>query len=141
MYIASVKNKNLPYLILLAAVLLFFWVKKSQRGKKNTTAVTVDAVTTAYTDLKEGKTNIVYSKHATCRMACRHIDVAEVKDIFEKGTINLNKIEKDDRGTTYPLEGTTVDGQHVRIVFAPHGNEVTVVTVIDLDKDWPCDCK
>lgn len=73
-------------------------------------------------------------------MACRHIDENEVSEILEKGDVNLNRIETDNRGTTYPVEGTTSDGQHVRIVFAPHEKEITVVTVIDIEKEWPCDC-
>jgi hypothetical protein len=48
-------------------------------------------------------------------MNCRHIDESEVKEILEKGTINLAKVESDDRGKTYPLEGITRDRQHVRL--------------------------
>ena len=75
-------------------------------------------------------------------MACRHIDESEVKEILAIGKINVNKIQQDERGTTYPLEGITHDRQHVRIVFAPKGNNaLEVVTCIDLDTDWACDCK
>jgi hypothetical protein len=74
-------------------------------------------------------------------MECRHIDESEVKEILKEGVINYSKVEEDDKGKTYPLEGTTHDKQHVRIVFAPHSNELVVVTVIDLDTEWPCDCK
>lgn len=73
-------------------------------------------------------------------MACRHIDETEVAEILEKGNVNLNRIETDNRGTTYPVEGTTADGQQVRIVFAPHEKDITVVTVIDMKKEWPCNC-
>jgi hypothetical protein len=74
-------------------------------------------------------------------MECRFIDESEVKEILTKGELNENKIQQDNRGTTYPLEGITHDKQHVRIVFAPKGNNtVEVVTCIDLDKDWPCNC-
>jgi len=74
-------------------------------------------------------------------MDCRHITEAEVKEILEDGKVNERKIEEDDRGTTYPLEGEA-EGHHLRIVFAPKGTDaVEVVTCIDLDTDWPCDCK
>jgi len=73
-------------------------------------------------------------------MECRHIDESEVKEILQEGKINYNKIEEDDKGKTYPLEGITHDHQLVRIVFAPHEKELVVVTVIDLEKEWPCDC-
>lgn len=73
-------------------------------------------------------------------MECRHIDESEIKEILETGEINYNKIERSDKGETYPLEGITHDSQHVRIVVAPHQNELVIVTVIDLGKEWQCNC-
>ena len=130
-------KKYYPFIALFAVVLLLFWVKKNQRGTEKNERVTVQ---TNAIDLDRNTTTIVYSKHAKCRMDCRHIDEAEVKDILERGTINYDKIEEDAKGKTYPLEGVTKDKQHVRIVFAPHQNEMIVVTVIDLDKEWQCNC-
>jgi hypothetical protein len=86
---------------------------------------------------------IHYSKHARCRMQCRRISQAEVEEILRNGTINYRKSELGDRPDCrrkYALEGTTTDGQRVRIIFAPCRDEVTVVTVIDLGRDWACDC-
>ena len=125
-------------IVLFAAALYFFWIKKHQQGYKG--RVEVESVTEAYTLLRGGSKTLVYSRHARCRMICRHIDETEVKEILEKGTVNFNKIESDGRGKTYPVEGLTHDGQNVRIVFAPHEKEITVVTVIDKDKEWSCDC-
>lgn len=132
------KNNSSLLFILFAAVLFFFWIKKHQQG--NNGGITAASATEAYTMLRGGNKTIIYSRHARCRMSCRHIDETEVKEILEKGTVNFNKIESDKRGKTYPVEGLTHDGQNVRIVFAPHENEITVVTVIDTDKEWPCDC-
>lgn len=131
------KNTSLPFLILIAAVLLFFLVKKNQRGKQ-TGRITVEAVKDDYFSLRTGNKTIVYSKHARCRMDCRHVDESEVKEILETGEINYNKEQDNENGVTLPLEGTTHDGQRVRIVFAPKEKEIVVVTVIDLNKDWPC---
>jgi len=135
-----VNKKSLPFLILIAAALFFFWIKKHQRGQTKG-RVTTEIATDAYTNLRSGNKTIVYSRHAKCRMECRHIDESEIKEILDSGTVNFNKTEEDSRGVTYPVEGTTHDGQKVRIVFAPHGNEITVVTVIDLGKEWKCDCE
>jgi hypothetical protein len=132
-----VKNKSYPFLIFVAAALLFFWVKKNQRGNQPG-RVTVDAVKDDYFALRSGNKTIKYSLHAKCRMDCRHIDESEVKEILANGIINYNKEETTEKGITYPLEGITHDGQHVRIVFAPKEKEIVVVTAIDLDKDWPC---
>ena len=122
---------------MLAAVLLLFWVKKNQRGANENIHVNVPVNTDNF---NRNISNIVYSKHARCRMDCRHIDESEVKEILADGTLNTSKIEEDAQGKTYPLEGITHDKQHVRIVFAPHGNTLVVVTVIDLDTEWQCNC-
>lgn len=84
-----------------------------------------------------------YSKHAKCRMECRHIDESEIKDILENGTINYRKSELQGEPCRkkYAVEGLSRDGQKLRIIFAPCGNEMTVVTCIDLGVEWACNCK
>ena len=130
-------KKYFPYLSLIIAGLLFYWVKNHQRGPLPHTNINTPAISEGF---DRSFTNIVYSKHARCRMDCRHIDESEVREILANGTLNYNKIEENAEGKTYPLEGVTHDNQHVRIVFAPHGNELVVVTVIDLGKEWQCNC-
>jgi hypothetical protein len=92
--------------------------------------------------LNRNPTTINYSKHARCRMQCRHISESEVREILNKGTINYKK--SDLKGSPcskrYAVEGRTHDDQRVRIIFAPCNTEETVVTVIDLGKEWTCDC-
>jgi hypothetical protein len=148
-------KKYLPYIFLLAAALLLFFIKKNQRGpapvkpatEQTDTRITVPVVLADEEKPEEiegfnrNTTNLIFSKHAKCRMDCRNIDESEVKEILVKGKINHKKIQRDKRGMTYPVEGLTHDNQQVRIVFAPKGNALVVVTVIDLGKDWSCDCK
>lgn len=82
-----------------------------------------------------------YSRHAQCRMECRHISQAEVEEIMQTGKINYKKSElKTTRCPRYALEGITKDNQRVRIVFAQCNEKTEVVTVIDLDTDWSCQC-
>jgi len=136
-------KKYLPFIVLILAALLLFYVKTKQRGPRP--RFTEDNITVPVKDvvaINRNANEIIFSKHARCRMDCRHIDESEVKEILANGKINVNKIQQDERGPTYPLEGVTHDRQHVRIVFAPKGNDVLeVVTCIDLDTDWPCDCQ
>lgn len=148
-------KKYLPYLLLIAAGLLFYFVKKNQRGNRInkpkteqvTEKITVPAIlpqdekTEEVEGFDRNATHIIFSKHAKCRMDCRKIDESEVKEILKKGTVNRKKIQNDKRGKTYPVEGFTHDKQHVRIVFAPKDDGLVVVTVIDLDTEWKCDCK
>ena len=82
-----------------------------------------------------------YSNHAKCRMQCRHISQAEVADIMEKGKINYNKSDlQNARCPRYAIEGETKDDQEVRIIFAQCNDKTVVVTVIDLETDYKCDC-
>lgn len=148
-------KKYLPFIFLIAAALLLFYIKKNQRGdmpQRPVTEQTADRITVPAvfpadekTDEIEGfnrnTSNIIFSKHAKCRMDCRKIDESEVKEILKNGKINYKKIQSDKRGKTYPVEGYTHDRQHVRIVFAPKDDGLVVVTVIDLETDWKCDCK
>ena len=148
-------KKYLPYLLLIAAGLLFYFVKKNQRGNRVnkpeteqvTERITVPAIlpqdenTEQVEGFNRNATHIIFSKHAKCRMDCRKIDESEVKEILKSGTINHKKIQNDKRGKTYPVEGFTHDKQHVRIVFAPKDDGLVVVTVIDMDTEWKCDCK
>ncbi|MEO7524180.1 MAG: DUF4258 domain-containing protein [Ferruginibacter sp.] len=141
-------KKYLPLILLIAAGMLFFWVKKNQRGASVHIPIeTQNFPAGAEPPVDENApfdrniAKIVYSKHAHCRMDCRHIDESEVKEILKQGVINYTKVEETEKGKTYPLEGMTHDKQHVRIVIAPHADELVVVTVIDLDKEWECNCK
>ncbi|MBK8139594.1 MAG: DUF4258 domain-containing protein [Chitinophagaceae bacterium] len=82
-----------------------------------------------------------YSNHAKCRMQCRKITQAEVEEIMREGKINYNKSDLDNaRCPRYAVEGVTSDDQRVRIVYAQCNESTTVVTVIDLETDFKCDC-
>ncbi|HLO81700.1 MAG TPA: DUF4258 domain-containing protein [Chitinophagaceae bacterium] len=92
--------------------------------------------------LNRNAVSLIYSRHARCRMGCRHISENEVLEILRKGKINYNK--SDMRGQPdpkYALEGSTNDGQEVRIIFANSPRGIVVVTVIDLENEWKCNCK
>ncbi|MBZ5856346.1 DUF4258 domain-containing protein [Flavihumibacter profundi] len=87
--------------------------------------------------------HLQYSRHARCRMDCRHVSEAEVMDILKNGRMNQQKTRPDDRPCpSFALEGYSIqDHQHLRIVFAQCDDITRVVTCIDLDHDFECDCK
>jgi hypothetical protein len=145
-------KKYFPFIVLIAAAGLFIYIKMHQRGPGQSRPRTDQQLTVPVvlppsdnSNRDEGidrhSAHIIYSKHARCRMDCRHINEAEIKEILENGTINYSKIEEDARGKSYPLEGVTRESQHLRVVFAPKDDGLLVVTCIDLDRDWSCDCK
>jgi hypothetical protein len=86
--------------------------------------------------------HLEYTKHAICRMGCRQVTKAEVMEILVAGEINAGKSNPADHPCpTYALEGYSSEGQHLRVVFAPCDKEnAKVITCIDLDKDWSCNC-
>ena len=123
--------RKYPLLILLAVLLLgLLWLgKTTERGSE------VPA------GFDRSPTHLVYSHHARCRMACRHIDESEVKEVLKDGRINYAKSEPEEQpDPKFALEGITHDGQNVRVVIAVDRNRKVVVTVIDLGREWPCHC-
>jgi Domain of unknown function (DUF4258) len=79
--------------------------ENGHRRYQNRTGASVDAV-----KFDRTTTNLFFTKHAKCRMKCRHISQQEVKDILVHGTVNYNKSNlSNPRGPTYAVEGITND--------------------------------
>jgi Domain of unknown function (DUF4258) len=84
---------------------------------------------------------LILTKHARCRMDCRHITMKEIREILDEGTINYAKSEPDAHpDPKYALEGFTDEKQHLRIIIAPEGAKLIVITCIELGVEWQCDC-
>ena len=85
---------------------------------------------------------LIFTKHARCRMDCRHITTHEIEEILDKGTINYGKSEPDARpDPKYAVEGYSDEQQHLRIIIAPEGEKLIVITCIELGVEWSCNCK
>lgn len=84
---------------------------------------------------------LILTRHAKCRMDCRQITINEIKEILEKGKVNNSKSTVGSKGDrTYALEGYSSDNQHIRVIVAPENKGLVVITCIDLNKEWPCNC-
>lgn len=132
------------YILILALALAIIIIKKF-KGDNQSNRRSKSTSTKIYTDRDKGFdrriTFLEYSNHAKCRMECRHITQAEVEEIMQDGKINYNKSDlQNARCPRYAVEGVTADKQDVRIVFAQCNEKTEVVTVIDLDTDWTCQC-
>ena len=120
-------------LVIMALALgAFFYVRRPQTGAERVD----DGV------LNRRPTELVYTRHARCRMDCRQVTEAEVKDILENGRLNKGKSDPAARPCpSYALEGySKSDNQHLRIVFGQCGAVTKVITCIDLDHDFTCNC-
>lgn len=152
-------KKALPYLflLLLLVVLVFVRTCKSRSNKtdnektknrtedvRNNDDQKTDNQKNNLDIFRDPSADYYFTKHARCRMKCRHITQEEVKEIVQKAEVNYHKSELDaEQGPKYALEGyTSGEKQHVRIIVAPKQRHLTIVTVIDLDYDWECpSCK
>lgn len=138
-------KKAFPFIVLVILAIAVLAIKNctnttpKPKKKDNTT----DNVEATQRGLNRNPSNINYTKHAKCRMDCRKVSQAEVKEILINGTINYKKsdLKGEDCKKKYAVEGLSKDNQRLRIVFAPCGSEVTVITCIDLGTDWECSCE
>jgi hypothetical protein len=143
-------NKSLPFVLLLLLALASLALRNCNgkpfnpnRPKEKHRSTNYSQSNVNQKGLNRNPVHIQYSKHARCRMSCRDITESEIVAILKTGKINYKKseLEQGECGKKYAVEGYSKDNQHLRVVFAPCNNEVTVVTCIDLGKEWQCDCK
>jgi hypothetical protein len=74
-------------------------------------------------------------------MDCRKLDAFEVQEVINQGNINKRKSNpKSKPCPTIAYEGRTSDGQMARVVVGTCENDIKIVTVIDLKRDWKCNC-
>jgi len=132
-------KRTVLFVLLLVAALGFYFIKRY----KNTTSKLGVSQQNVNRDrgFDRRVSYLQYSNHAKCRMECRHISEQEVAEAMQEGKINYKKSDiRNSRCPRYAIEEITKDDQHIRVVFAQCNNYTEVVTVIDLDTEWTCDC-
>jgi ABC-type nickel/cobalt efflux system permease component RcnA len=137
------KAKVISYGLLLVMGIFVLWFNYKDKVAGNANAPRSNNTIKSRNHGFDRNTSFIeYTKHAKCRMDCRNITQSEVEDIMKNGSINYRKSNINDRPCpSYALEGYTLaDNQHVRIVFAQCDHNTKVVTCIDLDNEFTCDC-
>jgi Domain of unknown function (DUF4258) len=120
------------YSVILIIVIIGMWLLKEQGCLSSTPGEIL------YRDTS----HLILTDHARCRMDCRHINRKELKEIITKGEVNYAKSGRSSKGDeTYALEGYSDEHQHLRVVVSPEDDGLVVITCIDLDKEWPCNCE
>ena len=129
-------NKTVKALITIIALLLglgyYYFSNKINKGNKDAPSV------------ERFQGQLQFTEHARCRMACRGITEAEVRDVLFNGQPNLSKSDKNDKPCpSYAFEGHVPDGQHLRIIVGNcgKGQPLKVITCIDLEQEHDCDCR
>ena len=84
-----------------------------------------------------------YTQHADCRMKCRNITEAEIKQVLKSGKVNYDKSDVHHKPyPTYAVEGPTRTGKSLRIIIDDVDTISKIVTTIDLKmENDSCDCK
>lgn len=124
-------KKKINIYLLLIIILVFLIIKGAERFNDHYIG---------HEDFRN-TSHLILTKHARCRMDCRHITMDEIKEILENGKINRAKGGIGAKGdSTYALDGYSLENQHLRVVVAPENRGLVVITCIDLDKEWQCDC-
>ncbi len=133
------KTNSITYIVIIIFCLLALGIKKCNQHS-NTNRPTKTSISGDWRYHK-----LIYTKHARCRMDCRDITESEVESILESGVVNEAKSQEENDESagqcpTYALEGTTADGQHVRIVYGACDKITKVITAIDLGVEHQCNC-
>src|SRR4030095_1585032 len=132
-------KRTVLFVLLLVAALGFYFIKR-YKNTRSKLAVSQQNVNRDR-GFDRRVSYLQYSDHAKCRMECRHISEQEVEETMQEGKINYKKSDiRNSRCPRYAIEEITKDDQHVRVVFAQCNDYTEVVTVIDLDTEWTCDC-
>lgn len=125
------KNKNLLGWLLLIIIIIALLLWKQNSSLKSS----------SNNDSFRNTTRLILTKHAKCRMDCRHITEEEIIEIIHDGKVNYSRSGAGTKGDeTYALEGYSDERQHLRIVVAPESDGLVVITCIDLDNEWACNC-
>lgn len=137
------KNALRPAVVVILLLLVAsWWVRKGKPPGNTHQPGHGTAASRTHQQLIPADAQLVYTRHARCRMDCRHITEAEVREVLTEGVVNEAKSNPADTPCpTYAIEDETREGQHLRIVFAPCDNTVKVVTCIDLDREFECHCE
>lgn len=86
---------------------------------------------------------IIYSQHARCVMACREISEKDVMDILKNGDVNFEESHvRDTPCPSYAIEGTDAEGKKIRVVVTTVDSIAEIETAVNLSllKDT-CLCK
>ena len=147
-------NNRYKVIVLIVLVVAIFCARiyrqQGHRAMEVTTSQTHETSTsTAPTGTGEHQnaidpsTKLIFTHHAQCRMDCRHITEADIREVLREGHINEAKSQQNESPCpTYAIEDDrNSDGVRLRIVFAKCEAVTKVVTCIDRDHEYECDCK
>ena len=137
----STKITGMTLVALIIAVISYFNDHRSGNADQSSgTTKHVNTRTQENTRSQSG-VKLDYTRHAKCRMGCRTINYDEVREVYTRGKINPKK--SNPSGKPCPTEAKeyrTQSGQLIRGIFASCRSSIKVITVIDLENKYECNC-
>jgi hypothetical protein len=62
---------------------------------------------------------LIYTKHALCRMDCRQISKKDIDEVMKKGIINYNRSNRREAPCpVYAVQARISSGEYLRVIFA-----------------------
>ncbi len=121
-------------ILIIAGINYFFF----QKDGKSTSSSTQKPDQSRSSILK----NIKITRHAKCRMGCRKINESEIMEVIEQGSINKRKTNPNSKPcpTTAYEHRTYHDKQKTRVIVGHCPGIHKIVTVIDLENEYQCQC-
>lgn len=84
---------------------------------------------------------LVYTKHALCRMDCREISKEDIDEVIKKGAINFNRSNRREAPCpVFAIQARISSGEYLRVIFAQCDDVTKVVTGYNLEQDFDCYC-
>lgn len=121
------KSVTFTLFLLLAVLALFFKMIRHEPVQKEA--------------FNRHPSHLYFTRHARCRMDCRHITEAAIHEIMQGGIINVNKSSPNDKPCpTYAIQGTTHEGESLRVIFGQCDDETKIITCYNLKEDFECHC-
>lgn len=87
-----------------------------------------------YTD----STQLIYTSMATCKMACIQVEDKDVRAVLKEGMVNIKRSKLTNSEKSFAVEYD--NGKKLRVIVAPKGYALTVITVNPIDYTAECDC-
>ena len=134
-------HKTRNQLLFLMLLVMAFVIVKIYKSccTSSTSKTTTDSG--AHQNVISPDTKLTFTRHAKCRMSCRHISEADIREVLREGRVNPAKSnDREGHCPTYAIEDDLSDGTQLRIVFAKCDRQTKVVTCIDRTHDYTCDC-
>lgn len=88
-----------------------------------------------YTD----STQLTFSDLATCKMTCLSLNEKDIRNVLKHGNVNVKRSDISSSEKKFAVESD--NHGRFRVIVAPNGNALFIITVNEISKTIDCTCK